>query len=78
MRKSLGVPLYVAAGYCDLGSGYLNLTVIIQGGKEGVLITNHEPIFLQFKNHVFILGYFTYFLCCAENQHHCLFDFREI
>ena len=28
MRKDLGVPLYVAAGYCDLGSGYLNLTVI--------------------------------------------------
>jgi len=26
MRKDLGVPLYVAAGYCDLGSGYLNLT----------------------------------------------------
>ena len=23
LRKELGVPLYVAAGYCDLGSEYL-------------------------------------------------------
>jgi len=28
MKKSLGFSLYAAAGYCDLGSGYLNFTVI--------------------------------------------------
>jgi len=28
MRKSLVFSLYAAAGYCDLGSGYLILTII--------------------------------------------------
>ena len=47
---------------------FQSFTGSMQGGKGGVPITNHEPIFVQLTNHVWFLKHFSNH---AFNIHHC-------
>ena len=59
MRESLGLPLYVAAGYCDLGSKNLHFIVIANLTENNN--SNFKLIGKHLKTHRQSLGIRDYF-----------------